>query len=159
MSTILLSDNAAPSALTDHYLECPDGIPARIQWMRRVLCLNMASLADLLGVERRRAYALLHGALPTSAENVLLAALGSQVEKISALCINRIDLVLSRPLFAGKSAIDLLREGIQLSNAQLIAMADIDSAEGTKRATRPARGYRAVAPLSAVDEVMPLMSA
>lgn len=121
--------------------------------LRHDLGLAVSDIAEWMGVTRPAVYGWLKDVHPQPKTARQLAALSTAVKPIADLKLHRSDHVIKRPLFDGRSALDLLRSGQSLSTEQLLALHDLDAREERQRQAyalgRPVRSLADVAADSA----------
>lgn len=133
-------------------------VAEQIQWLRKALGVNMSDLAQLLEVTRPAVYGWLKGVVPQSDTVTRLSKLVGQVGQIAALGLERPDLLLKRPIFAGQSPFELLKSGIPLSVGQLSAMQELDASETKVRMQTKVLGNTHRGSEEIVSDSVPLMS-
>jgi len=112
----------------------------------------------LLEVTRPAVYGWLKGVVPQPDTVTRLSKLVGQVGHIAALGLERPDLLLKRPIFAGQSPFDLLKTGITLSIGQLSAMQELDASETKVRMQSKGHGNTLRGSEDIVSDSVPLMS-
>ena len=89
----------------------------QIRLIRETLSLNMSQMAELMEVTRPTAYRWLDGKESDRGETAgKIKSLAVETKKIKDMNIPRVDLLLKRPLFEGKSLFDLLIENKDISH-------------------------------------------
>ena len=98
----------------------------QVSSIRATYGLNMSELANLLGVTRPTAYAWLNGQEPKADSIIHIHRLSSAIRDIEELNIPRIDRLIRRPIFEGRSLIDKIKanENIFESLATIKALAE-----------------------------------
>jgi len=80
----------------------------QIASIRDTLQLNMSDLASLLRVSRPTAYGWLDGKEPSAESQKHISTLAMIANRVNSLNIIRMDLLIHRPIFGGKSLLDQL---------------------------------------------------
>jgi DNA-binding transcriptional regulator YiaG len=127
----------------------------QIKFIRETLRLNMSQIARLLGITRPTAYAWLDGRESDRGETAgKIMRLAVEVKKIKGMNIPRIDLLVKRFIFNGKSLLDLLKECKNIEN-EIDALKKIgDREEKTRRSSKYSQAKRNISHLSeAIDEL------
>lgn len=108
-------------------------VSEQLEAVKSGLRLTTSDLAVLLGVSRPTIYNWAKGGEPSGDALVQLQFLADEAEKIEALGLARPNVLLKRPIFEGKSALDILQSRITLSPMHLRALAILDEKESTSR--------------------------
>lgn len=113
----------------------PDALAVseQLDRIKSTLKLTTSDLANTLGVSRPTVYNWAKGAEPSGDALLHLQFLAAEAQKIHSLSLTRPNALLKRPLFDGKSALDILQSGITLSPLQLRALAVLDEKELNSR--------------------------
>lgn len=85
--------------------------------VRDTFRLNMTELAQVFGVTRPAAYAWLEGVEPKPEARMLILSLSRAADRLAKAGIERPELYVRRPMFDGKSLIDLLKEERNVDDA------------------------------------------
>lgn len=104
-----------------------------VTFLRNNLGLTVSEIADWMGVTRPAVYGWLKNVQPQPDTARLLANVGAAADSIAALKLQRPDHVIKRPLFNGRSALDVLRSGERLSQEDLETLKELDGREETQR--------------------------
>jgi transcriptional regulator with XRE-family HTH domain len=109
----------------------------QIVFIRETLSLNMSQIAELTGVTRPTAYAWLDGRESDRGDTAgKIMRLAVEVEMIKGMNIPRVDLLVKRSIFNGKSVLDLLRECKDITSEIDELKAIGDKEEATRRNNR-----------------------
>lgn len=103
-----------------------------VRLIKEALGLNMSELASVLDVTRPTVYAWLKGQEPKSEAITKIMSLSKVAERVRSLKIQRIDKLINRQIFEGKSILDKLIENEDVSK-DLPVLADIDVKENEAR--------------------------
>lgn len=104
-----------------------------VTFLRNNLGLTVSEIADWMGVTRPAVYGWLKNVQPQPDTAKLLANVGAAADSIAALKLQRPDHVIKRPLFNGRSALDVLRSGDRLSHEDLETLKELDRREEVQR--------------------------
>lgn len=124
---------------TSNAIETHDGaqpirtVADEVTFLRDSIGLTVSEIADWMGVTRPAVYGWLKNVQPQPDTAKLLADVGSAANSIAALKLQRPDHVIKRPIFMGRSALDLLRSGERLSQENLNALKELDRREESQR--------------------------
>ena len=108
-------------------------VAEQVDLLRGKLALSISDIAALIGVTRPTVYSWLKNGQPQQESSRQLAAVASAARLIADLKLHRPDHVLKRPLFDGRSALDLLHSGQRLSEEQLAVLQQLDQREEAQR--------------------------
>lgn len=118
--------------------------------IRDVLKINMSDLATVFGVSRPTVYAWQEGQEPKSDAVKHIFRISQAADKIRNININRIDKLLTRPVFNGHSLIDLLKTEDNLSDA-IFSLKKIADREEQRR-KQPKGSSKYLRPLEEVSQ-------
>lgn len=110
-------------------------VAEQITFLRQDLGLTVSEIADWTGVTRPTVYSWLKDVQPQPETLRLIARVGATTTALSNLKLHRPDHIIKRPLFNGRSALDVLRDGELLTSEQLTTLKDLDQREQTRRQT------------------------
>jgi len=85
--------------------------------VRDTFRLNMTELAQVFGVTRPAAYGWLEGVEPKPEVRTLILSLSRAADRLAKADIERPELYVRRPMFDGKSLVDLLKAGRNIDDA------------------------------------------
>lgn len=111
----------------------------QISSIRDVYGLNMSELAALLGVSRPTVYAWLNGQEPKHDSLVHIHRLASATREIEDLQVARIDKLVRRPIFQGRSLLDKIKANDDIVEA-LTVIKSIAIKEGQARCRQKGSG-------------------
>lgn len=107
--------------------------------IRAAYGLNMTELANLLGVSRPTAYAWLNGQEPKDDSLIHIHRLATAISDIEELKTPRIDKIIRRPIFAGRSLIDKIKANENIFEA-LVTIKALAEKEATARLKQKGSG-------------------
>jgi len=111
----------------------------QVSSIRATYGLNMSELANLLGVTRPTAYAWLNGQEPKADSLVHIHRLSVAIREIEELNIPRIDSLIRRPIFEGRSLIDKIKANENIFEA-LATIKTLAGKESTARLKQKGSG-------------------
>jgi hypothetical protein len=100
--------------------------------VRTTFRLNMTELAQVFGVTRPATYGWLEGTEPKPEAQRLILQLSGAADRLARSDIERPELYVRRPMFNGKSLVDLLKAGRSVAGA----LASIETLAKKEAATR-----------------------
>jgi len=106
--------NVEHSLRKGHDLRSP---AAQVSEIRDVYGLNMSELANILGVTRPTVYAWLNGQEPKPESLVHIKRLSSATHQIKELNVVRLEKLIRRPIFEGKSLLDKIKSNEDIFEA------------------------------------------
>lgn len=124
-------------------------VSEQLEAIKSGLKLTTSDLAALLGVSRPTIYNWAKGVEPSGDAPSQLQFLADEAEKIGDLGLARPSILLKRPIFEGKSALDILQSRTSLSPLHLRALAVLDEKESTSRSRTKGLG-----PMRSHDEAV-----
>jgi DNA-binding transcriptional regulator YiaG len=137
---LLINRNESSSAnVPDNSVEKTDvtslSPSEQIAFVRETLSLNMSRVAELIGVTRPTAYAWLDGREKQGETAGKIMRLAIIIQSIKEKDIPRLDLLVKRPIFEGKSLLDLIKENKETTNfsRELDVLQDVGVREETTR--------------------------
>lgn len=119
--------------------------------IRDSLQITMSDFANILGVDRPSAYALMKGEYPATEALVdRLERLAIIADRLKALEIERLDKLIDRPVAGQESLLQLLKQGQCPSEEFLLAIKEVSGKEAETRRSAKGSGLQ----LRSMDEVL-----
>lgn len=110
-------------------------VAEQITFLRQDLGLTVSEIADWMGVTRPAVYGWLKDVQPQPETLRMIAKVDATTTALADLKLHRPDHIIKRPLFNGRSALDVLRDGDLLTPEQLSTLKDLDQREQARRRT------------------------
>jgi len=111
----------------------------QVSAIRTTYGLNMSELASLLGVTRPTVYAWLNGQEPKPDSLVHIRRLVNAIHEINELKVPRIDKLIRRPVFEGRSLLDKIKTNDDIFEA-LATLRTVAQKEATSRLKQKGSG-------------------
>jgi transcriptional regulator with XRE-family HTH domain len=112
-------------------------ISQHLAQIRETFGLSMTELAQVLRISRPTAYAWLNGTDPKDEEGkALISRLSNYAESLRSAGITKVEILARQPISAGKSLIDLLKSGNDVSAAIASIKFTADSVSAPSRIKR-----------------------